>query len=625
MESSEIIGNKIKFEKAELINAFSSTSHTYKVRINGKSYFMKQLLPEFAKEERYKQMFIKEFEAGKSIDNPYVVKYHSMVHDENGQYLLMDFVNGCNLKEKLECEPAFFKKSANLSKLVLQILEALNALHRSNIIYLDLTPRNIMLTKANNDVKIIDLGYCINDTNDYTAGSTECFRAPECVASNVSNIDARADIYSVGCLLRYIEENGIKLPYYLRKIQKRCMEPEKEKRYQYIDEIIAEIKTRKQKRVVAMIAVATIALFLLAPFTLQTFNAYRDYLAWESGEIPDKFEEGGIFYRVTNHDARTVEVTYKGDHPDEYTYEYKGGSVDIPATVTHIGRTFQVKSIASYFCKNEYVSRMSIAEGVDTIHKNAFTRCILSDTVHIPASVRYIGQEAFTPHAYIKGFVVDEGNSVYDSRGGCNAIIETATNTLLSGCNNTIIPHDIVRIERCAFEYILLSEEIVLPPSIKSIGEYAFYCANIERMIIPEGVTNIEQYTFQWCEKLQHVQLPKTLKEIGHAAFSHCSFNDFVIPDSVHTIQDYAFDCNNNLQTITIGSGVRSIGYAAFENCNNLKKVFSHIPADKVPEIDCGTFNGINSDCVLYVPRNAKSRYEKTKGWDVFKKIETFE
>lgn len=620
MEASEIIGNDIQFEKAEEVNTCSSTARTYKVRANGRLYFMKQLRPELAKEQRYRQMFTKEFEAGKSIDHPCVVKYRTLCDDESGLYILMDYVNGCNLKEKMDSEPAYFKNYANLHKFVRQISEALQALHKNNIIYLDLNPRNIMLTKAGRDTKLIDLGYCINDTNDYTAGSSENYGAPECVARNVSNIDARADIYSLGCLLTYIEKHGIKLPGYLRKIKKRCLQQEKEKRYQSVDEIIAELKIEKTKRVAAITAIAAVVLFLLAPFALQAFSDFREYVAWESGEIPDRFEEGGIFYHVTNHKARTVEVTFKGDHPDEYTYEYKGGSVDIPATVTHRSRTFHVQSIAGYFCKNEYIGRVSIAEGIDTIHKNAFTICLLNDTVRIPASVKYIGQEAFTPHAYIKSFVVEEGNTAYDSRGGCNAIIETGTNTLLSGCKNTIIPDGIVRIERCAFENIFDCKEIALPASIKSIGKYAFYRSNIERVTIPCGVAKIEPYTFQWCEYLQHVQLPQTLKEIDHAAFSHCAFKQFTIPDSVTTIGEYALNGNEHLQQVTIGSGVRSIGSTAFENCHNLKKIISRIPDGSKVALD-NAFYGVDSDCVLYVPRGAKSSYRNTPGWNHFGKV----
>lgn len=613
METSGFISEGEKPEKVELLQAGGATAVTYIIGIDGKLYFMKRLRPELQGDKRYRDAFYKEYETGKTIDSPYIVKYVDIKEDKEGLYILTEYVNGCTLSEKLEKEPGYFSQNENLKRFIQQLCQALATLHSKNVVHLDISPSNILFSQASNDIKLIDLGFCLSDYSNRTAGCTKGFSAPETNCGNKKEIDARSDIYALGCLLKYIEDCGIKLPGNLRKIQKRCIEQEKEKRYQNVEEIVAELKKRKQKRVAAIIAIAAIAVYLLSPFAIQAFNAYREYLAWENGEIPDKFEEGGIFYRVTDHDARTVEVTFKGSHPDEYTYEYKGGRVDIPATVTHRRRTFQVKSIASYFCKNEYISRISIAEGVDTIHKNAFTICLLSDTVRIPASVKFIGQEAFTPHAYIKSFVVDAGNKVYDSRGGCNAIIERATNTLLSGCKNTIIPGDIVRIERCAFENLLECEEIALPPSIRSIGEYAFYRAEIKRVIIPEGITDIEKYTFQWCERLQQVQLPQTLRKIGHAAFSHCAFRELIIPDSVTAIEDYAFDCNSNLQTITIGSSVRSIGYAAFENCDSLYHIYNH--AATPPSIT-SILN--NPNTVIHVPAESAELYKQHPQWAVY-------
>ena len=46
----------------------------------------------------------------------------------------------------------------------------------------------------------------------------------------------------------------------------------------------------------------------------------------------------------------------------------------------------------------------------------------------------------------LKSIVVSEDNGQYDSRGGCNAIIETETNELIAGCDYTVIPDDVTRI-----------------------------------------------------------------------------------------------------------------------------------------------------------------------------------
>ena len=72
-------------------------------------------------------------------------------------------------------------------------------------------------------------------------------------------------------------------------------------------------------------------------------------------------------------------------------------------------------------------------------------------SVTIPNSVTSIRQGAFGSCSGLTSIKVESGNSVYDSRENCNAIIETATNTLISGCKNTIIPNSVTSIGDEAF------------------------------------------------------------------------------------------------------------------------------------------------------------------------------
>ena len=105
---------------------------------------MKQLRPEYTNDPRYRSLFFKEYECGKAISHPYVVRYTDIGEDEEGLYIIMEYVNGTSLKEKLQCEPAYFASEENQYKLILQLLEALEVLHLQNIIYIDLSPTNIL-------------------------------------------------------------------------------------------------------------------------------------------------------------------------------------------------------------------------------------------------------------------------------------------------------------------------------------------------------------------------------------------------------------------------------------------------------------------------------------------------
>ena len=105
METSKFLTDNIYFDKVELIKETSTFSRLYKLRIDGRLYFMKQLREEYASDPRHRSMFFKEYEAGKGISSPYVVEYIGINEDSYGLYIIMDYVNGVTLKEKLQNEP----------------------------------------------------------------------------------------------------------------------------------------------------------------------------------------------------------------------------------------------------------------------------------------------------------------------------------------------------------------------------------------------------------------------------------------------------------------------------------------------------------------------------------------
>ena len=81
-----------------------------------------------------------------------------------------------------------------------------------------------------------------------------------------------------------------------------------------------------------------------------------------------------------------------------------------------------------------------IPKGTTEIPYWAFDGCSELNEVVIPASVTQIHSNAFSDCTALEKIVVEEGNPKYDSREGCNAIIETATNKLICGCKSTVIP-----------------------------------------------------------------------------------------------------------------------------------------------------------------------------------------
>ena len=126
-----------------------------------------------------------------------------------------------------------------------------------------------------------------------------------------------------------------------------------------------------------------------------------------------------------------------------------------------------------------------IPESVTNIGSSAFNACKSLTSVEIPKNVSSIGVGAFAYCDNLTSLVVDAGNSVYDSRGDCNAIIETSGNTLVSGCKNTSIPESVVAIGHSAFAGHVGLTSVDIPADVTNVGAYSFYgCTGLSRIAV---------------------------------------------------------------------------------------------------------------------------------------------
>ena len=119
----------------------------------------------------------------------------------------------------------------------------------------------------------------------------------------------------------------------------------------------------------------------------------------------------------------------------------------------------------------------------------------------------------------------------------------------------------------------LITGELIIPDSVTSIGNYAFSCCyNLTSITIPDSVTSIGNSAFSCCSSLTSITIGDSVTSIAEYAFYYCSsLISITIPDSVTSIGDWAFyDCDS-LTSITIGDSVTSIGDRAFYNCDSLQ------------------------------------------------------
>ena len=359
------------------------------------------------------------------------------------------------------------------------------------------------------------------------------------------------------------------------------------------------------------------------------------------------FDGDGIYYNILADKTNEVEVTsgstkYSGSVTILSTVTYKGTtysvtsigegafrncssltSITIPNSVTSIGlQAFRncssltsitipnsVTSIgveAFYDCSSlttpvynahcfaymptSFKGAYVIPEGIKQIAGGAFWNCSSLTSITIPNSVTSIGDCAFSNCSSFVSMVVESGNTKYDSRDNCNAIIETATNILIAGCQNTIIPNSVTSIGNRAFQDCSALTSITIPNSVTSIGETAFSnCSSLTSITIPNSVTSIGNYAFSSCSSLTSVTIPNSVTSIGTGAFSWCyslttpvynahcfaymptSFKGaYVIPEGIKQIAGGAFEDCSSLTSVTIPNSVTSIGEYAFSSCSSL-------------------------------------------------------
>ena len=383
------------------------------------------------------------------------------------------------------------------------------------------------------------------------------------------------------------------------------------------------------------------------------------------------FEVGGIYYDIISETDLTVEVTYDSNNFREYS-----GAVTIPSTVTYNGKTYRVTGIGSNAfngCRSltsitipesvtsigdyafeycEKLTSINIPEGVTSIEYHTFYQCSSLTSINIPEGVTSIGGQAFEgcrsltaisiPQSVtslensafwdcngLTAITIAEGNTVYDSREGCNAIIVSNSNTLMIGCSTTVIPEGVTSIGNHAFSGCSGLTSINIPEGVTSIGYGAFEgCSGLTSINIPEGVTSIESSVFEGCSSLTSINIPEGVTSIGDRAFSGCSsltsinipegvtsiessvfygcssLASIIIPEGVTSIESSVFYGCSSLASIIIPEGVTSIGYEAFRNCSSLTSI--NIP-EGVTSIESAVFYGCSSLASITIPESVTS------------------
>ena len=340
-------------------------------------------------------------------------------------------------------------------------------------------------------------------------------------------------------------------------------------------------------------------------------------------------EVDGIFYNLDKKN-KTASVT-SGNN--KYA-----GTVVIPESLGVDGTTYSVTSLGMA----------------------CFYGCSGLTAITIPSSVTKLGNKCLWYCSGLESIVVESGNTVYDSREDCNAIIETATNTMITGCRNTKIPNAVTSLgDDCFYDCWGLTA-ITIPNSVTKLGNNCFGgCSGLESIVVESGNTVydsredcnaiIETATNTMITGCKNTKIPNSVTSLGDECFFYCTgLTSIAIPNSVTSLGDYCFSYCTRLTSITIPNSVTEMGYQCMSCCNNLTSITipnsvtnmiahcfygntamteAHINRETPPSLQRGYKNNGDPfiECpafqTIYVPRGASANYDRSP-WNAYKIVE---
>ena len=281
---------------------------------------LKLLPPHLEADDRAKKRLVHEARAISALDHPNICSIYEIGETDDGQlFLAMAFYDGETLKERIAAGAGAVEETISIAR---QIVHALEAAHRRNIVHRDIKPSNVMLTREGL-VKMLDFGIAkVHDsdlTKEGTALGTVAYMSPEQTVG--TDVGPESDIWSFGVVLyemltgrrpfaglndqaviyaiRHDEPAPLRdiqpeIPTAIAKIAHRCLRKHPADRYPSASELLNDLSNlerngsapdsgnlRNRKRLALSASVALMAVL----FVVLTMNGFR---------IPGQAPDGGI-------------------------------------------------------------------------------------------------------------------------------------------------------------------------------------------------------------------------------------------------------------------------------------------------------------------------------------------
>jgi serine/threonine protein kinase/TolB-like protein/Tfp pilus assembly protein PilF len=252
---------------------------------------LKILPADVASNRNRMERFIREARAAAALNHPHIAQIHEIGEHQGTHFIVMEFVDGVTLREKIHREPTELKK---LLKYLQQVAEGLSKAHAAGIVHRDLKPDNIMITR-DGFAKVLDFGLAklVETIRPGSGGGSDApteliqqhsapgvvmgtvgYMSPEQAQGKTAEIDQRSDIFSFGCILfetvtgqqAFEGKDSIDVlnkiirgpvppitafrpdaPNHLQRIVRRSLAKDREDRYQTIKDVAIELRDLRRE------------------------------------------------------------------------------------------------------------------------------------------------------------------------------------------------------------------------------------------------------------------------------------------------------------------------------------------------------------------------------------------
>jgi len=456
-----------------------------KAKRDGRWWTLKALREEYSDTPIFQEAMRKEYEILVALQHPGVVSVSGKEKVEPyGMCIVMEYLGGKNLRDYIEEN----KPSLELrKKIAFELLDAVEYIHRKQVVHRDLKPSNVMVEETTGYVKLIDFG--CSDGDSYTflkqPSGTVSYMAPEQMKSNVP--DTRNDIYSLGCILQFLD-----LGKKYDKIISKCKLPINE-RYQTIGMLRTDLEgfPKGSRRIWGVAAACVLLLFIVSVFAVRYHWMDDVYsLAKDIHLTEYDFRENGIYYNVLSEGELTLEVTNNGGN-NAYS-----GDITIPSYVEHNGKCYKVVRVGTgAFCQCDSLIAVVMPSTLRSVGNNAFLNSSLLATINFPDSVEELGDSVLRGCVHLRSVRLPKNIKhlppYFVSGGG--------------GLHNLEIPEGVVSIQRDALAGNSL-ENIHLPSSLRRIERGVFWASTLLKTVnIPKNVEFIGDFVFWYCDSLTDI------------------------------------------------------------------------------------------------------------------------